>query len=738
MKERLICFLSFALAIAASASAQPVTINEIMYKPLSLKAAEEWIELHNPGATAVDLQGWRFSEGVAFAFSNLSLPPGGYLVVAADLATFRSRYPNVENVVGGWTNFLNNNGEDIVLTDAAGNQIDRVRYAPDGDWAVRRWSPVASAGQKGWEWYAEHDGVGKTIELINPALPHDQGQNWASSQPAGGTPGAPNSVAAANSAPLILAVQHLPAIPKPAQAVTVSARVVNEQADGNTAQVWWRVANNAFVSAPMVDDGEHNDGLPNDGIFAAMLPAQANLAVVEFYVQATDAQGLSRTWPAPALNAQGAPAQAANALYQVDDSVYDGQQPVFRIVMTEAERAELENIMDNASASDAARNATFISTESTGTQARYLAHVRNRGGGTRYETPHNYRIEFSQDRPWNGVAAVNLNSYYTHSQMAGSALAAHAGLVTERHRPLQIRVNGLNPAASGLRQYGSYIHQEARGSEFLEQHFPQDPDGNLYAGISSSHRANLNYLGGNVANYIKDGYRKQNNSSENDWSDLIRLTDVLSNAPDTNYADAVRQVVNVDQWMLYFAVFTLTLNRETSLATGVGDDYAMYRGLHDPRFVLVGHDWDTILNVATPGGWTDSIFRMVPAVNSSANTIVFNRFMRHPEFVPLYFKQLKRLCDTTFSAEQLGPLLDQVLGGWVPQDVINNMKTFAANRRAYVLSQIPPRLTVATALGQTNGFYQTTNATIALNGVANPIVTRSVKVNGATANWVAW
>ena len=742
MKQRLIWFLSLALAVAASAPAQPVAINEIMYKPLSLNVAEEWIELHNPGATAVDLQGWRFSEGVSFAFSNASLPPGGYLVVAADLAAFKARYTNVENVVGGWTNFLNNNGEDIVLVDAAGNQIDRVRYAPDGDWAVRRWSPVASAGQKGWEWYAEHDGLGKSIELINPALPHDQGQNWASSQPAGGTPGAPNSVAAANSAPLIQAVQHLPSIPKSGQAVTISARVVDEQADGNTVQVWWRMLTNAFVATPMVDDGEHNDGLPNDGIFAAILPSQANLAVVEFYVQATDAQGLSRTWPAPALNAQGAPVQTANALYQVDDSVYTGNQPVFRIVMTEAERVELENIMNNASSSDAARNATFISTEGTGTQVRYLAHVRNRGAGSRGSTPHNRRVEFTQDRPWNGVAAVNLNSQYTHSQMAGSALATHAGLVTEQHRPIQIRLNGLNPAASGSRQYGSYIHQEARGSEFVQNHFPQDPNGNLYAAINGNHEANLTYLGTNSASYAQKGYYKQSNSSENDWSDLIQLADVLNNTPDTNYANAVRQVVNVDEWMLYFAVFTLTLNRETSLATGVGDDFALYRGLNDPRFALVGHDWDTILNIGASGGWTDSIFRMVPAIigatNYNLNAVVLNRLMTHPEFVPLYYQQLKRLCDTTFSAEQLNPLLDQVLGDWVPQDVINNMKTFAANRRAYVASQIPLQLTVATSLGQTNGYCQTTNATITLNGVANAIDTRSVKVNGVTANWVAW
>ncbi len=54
-----------------------------------------------------------------------------------------------------------------------------------------------------------------------------------------------------------------------------------------------------FPTTSMFDDGLHNDGEAGDGVFAATLPAQPNLTVVEFFVQAGDVTGHQRTWPAP-------------------------------------------------------------------------------------------------------------------------------------------------------------------------------------------------------------------------------------------------------------------------------------------------------------------------------------------------------------------------------------------------------------------------------------------------------
>ena len=109
-----------------------VVINEIMYHPGHVEGAPEnigfeYIELYNAGAAPVDVSGWRFTDGVEYTIpTRFPLAPGGYLVVAADVNEFRTRYPAVGNVVGGWTGHLSNNGERIELSDASGVIIDRV------------------------------------------------------------------------------------------------------------------------------------------------------------------------------------------------------------------------------------------------------------------------------------------------------------------------------------------------------------------------------------------------------------------------------------------------------------------------------------------------------------------------------------------------------------------------------------------------------------------------------------
>ena len=74
---------------------------------------------------------------------------------------------------------------------------------------------------------------------------------------------------------------------------------------------------------------------------------------MEFYVQAGDGGGWVRTWPAPAA-VEG---QVVNAIYQVDDEVYEGTQAIYRIIMTEVERDRLAGLNRG---SDAQMNATFV------------------------------------------------------------------------------------------------------------------------------------------------------------------------------------------------------------------------------------------------------------------------------------------------------------------------------------------------------------------------------------------
>ena len=140
-----------------------IVISEIMYHTKSENPLDEWLELYNKGNTTVNLAGWRVTAGFSFTFSNVSLLPGGFIVVASDTNHFRTNFPTVTNVVGNWIGSLNNNGENINIKDAAGNLVNSVTYADNGDWAVRQRGDL-DLGHRGWEWSKPHDGHGASLE----------------------------------------------------------------------------------------------------------------------------------------------------------------------------------------------------------------------------------------------------------------------------------------------------------------------------------------------------------------------------------------------------------------------------------------------------------------------------------------------------------------------------------------------------------------------------------------------
>ena len=178
-------FLRVVLAVvvllfvtARAAQAQPVVISEIMYHPPTTNVLEAWFELCNTATTNVNLTGWHVTKGVSFAFpTNAMLGAGKYLVVAAHGPTFAAGHPGVTNYVAGWTGSLSRDGETIQVEDALGNTVAQASYAPEGDWAVRRIGALDALNRQGWEWFAEHDGLGKSAELVNAAMPTGNGQN---------------------------------------------------------------------------------------------------------------------------------------------------------------------------------------------------------------------------------------------------------------------------------------------------------------------------------------------------------------------------------------------------------------------------------------------------------------------------------------------------------------------------------------------------------------------------------
>lgn len=124
---------------------------------------EEWLELHNRGASPVNLTDWQLDGGIGYSFPlGTIIPAGGYLVVAKDAAALASKHP-AATVIGDYSGQLGNGGDSITLEDQVGNPADEVRYHDSGKWHTRA------------------DGGGSSLELRDPGSDNAIAGAWAPS-----------------------------------------------------------------------------------------------------------------------------------------------------------------------------------------------------------------------------------------------------------------------------------------------------------------------------------------------------------------------------------------------------------------------------------------------------------------------------------------------------------------------------------------------------------------------------
>lgn len=140
-----------------------IVINEIHYNSRPNDARDEFVELHNTGAVAVELGGWFFNDGFDYTFPpGTSIGAGGYVVVAQNPTALLDRYG--VNALGPFDGGLSGGGERIELRRADGSVADEVSYQDHFPW------PTAAGG------------AGSSMELIHPDLDNDLGGSWRSSK----------------------------------------------------------------------------------------------------------------------------------------------------------------------------------------------------------------------------------------------------------------------------------------------------------------------------------------------------------------------------------------------------------------------------------------------------------------------------------------------------------------------------------------------------------------------------
>ncbi len=157
-----------------------LVIHEIIPDPFAVFDSNgEWIEIFNPTASPVDVDGFTLADGGSDSHTinnggPLVIAAGGYLVLGINDDSLTNGGVTVDYEYSGF--FLGNSDDEVILLDTLLREVDRVEY--DGGPAFP-------------------DPTGASMALIDPSFDNNDGASWCtSSTPFGdgdsGTPGAAN------------------------------------------------------------------------------------------------------------------------------------------------------------------------------------------------------------------------------------------------------------------------------------------------------------------------------------------------------------------------------------------------------------------------------------------------------------------------------------------------------------------------------------------------------------------
>ncbi len=552
-----------------------------------------------------------------------------------------------------------------------------------------------------------------------------------------GTPGAQNSVYAANPGPTFSMQRHSPAVPDAGQPVTVTARITDPQGIG-AATLRYSVNGGAFTAVSMTA------GL--DGVHTAAIPAQTTGAVVQFYLEATDAATATATattsWPAAGVQSR--------ALIKWNEGGASATKQNLRIITTPVDATELAsqvNMMSNRR-----RGCTIIHNER---EIFYDGQIRLRG--SMYSRSNSglagESITFPADKLFRGTQrTISVRRSGMNEIVVKHAINA-AGDLPDNYNDiihiLSFRSDIIGPARMEMERFSNSWLDEfyPDGSEgtqfklegirvpsqtFANGTFPAgNPEGfkNLTtAGMGWVVELDLADLGPDGEQY-RHGFRWLNNFSRNDNARFVQMCRTLSMPVGTvseqaAFEAAIEPLMNVDGWSRTFAMMSLF---------GIGDVYSQPPGTvatisnpHNLNFYMPPTPDGKI--EAIPWDWNFVFSQAATAPLTGDKNI--QKVLNRPRFRRLFLGHLKHLIDTKFNATYLGPWLAHYSA--CTGENYTGYTTNITNRNNHVLSQISMQIPVVAFSITTNGGldFSAASAHAVLEG-DGWVDVREIRLNGS-------
>ncbi len=625
--------LVFALLLPAGVGRAAVVLNEVMYHPPDDRDELQFIELHNAGTQPVNLAGWKLAKGVKADLPATVLPPGALAVVCRDPDAFRNHYQVNILVLGSFSGRLKHGGELLQLVRPDGTVADEVHFDDRAPW------PLAP------------DGDGASLERRTPLAPGNDPANWGSSilprtEVAAGSPGQTNSNYSARALPWAGDVQYSPALPHQPFPVTASVRT---PVGVTEVVLLWSSFADASPMTEQVLRMERTTGDATNGTYRGLIPPPPSGHLLRFRVRATAGDNAQRIIPDPN---DLRPTFSSFVIANTNQALI----PEARLLRLGSRERSGTSLRSRTSAQPEPVRGTsaFVVLPTNGAPVLTFDHIRL--------TPRQdgWKVRLLKDEPYLGLTTLNLihevPSRWLLSEPLGHELFRRAGVAAPLTGHLRTWMDG--------RLLGYCLYVEQPNQSFLRR-INRDPDGNLYKllwyerGLEAQHEKKNNGPSGHADLVeVEEGLRTHRGEAQ--WAFIEKHFAVEECA---GYFAVGQCIQNWDGcFNNYFAyhgpgpdgrweMFPWDLDKTWGDYDGASSKYDWYtlplnfgmNGAKEPASWLARqrHPWGSVEWWRPPGWFSGPL-------------------LANPQFRQRFLQRLATLCQTEFTEERFGPVIDEL------------------------------------------------------------------------------
>ena len=613
---------TLALLLATGAHAQGPLLTEFQASNANTLLdtdgdSSDWIEVHNPSATSLDLSDWYLSDDAGDLTrwqipSTTLLPAGAYLIVFAsgkDRAVPGAEYH---------TNFkLKSEGEFLAL------------IRPDGTTVEQAFSP--SFPQQ----YAD----------VSYGLSFDPGPTSNETYFTAPTPGSANGP----GGPVIINPGFAPDDPGPGEDVRVWVSVPSDLG-GGAVTLTWCLDFNGESFLPLLDDGQGADLAAGDGIYSASVPGQTFVPgqMVRWRMEAIEGSTLRSASLPPFVDPTGSAEYFGTA---VRDDAVSTALPRWQYWLQNPGKGETSA----GTRASVYYNGEFYDNVS----------VRMRGGSSAWYPKKSYKFDFNKDQRLlfpSGIRhdEANINTTWADKAFVRQTLSYElytlAGCVSSGSYPVRLEQNG------AFRSVAIFVEEPGEES-FLEEH-GLDPEGALYKMY-------------NVLNSWQSGVEKKTRLQEG-HKDLKQLVQALAQASPQELEILLFDAIDLDQCFNYLAVTSL-IHDNDHIAKNYFL-YRDSDGDKEWQFVPWDKDLTWGRNYTIAGGvLNDTLWAMKDPFshplfgdqahpkNDGPHNILIDRIYSNPRTRQMYLCRLRTLMDRFLEVQSIQP---HFLESWIDDLVV--------------------------------------------------------------------